>query len=236
MEILILIGFGFLIVLLVTKARNDRTKWNREFDKMLESHNFRRCSESQNYAEKTIKKLFQPDIALTVRKPSKAVLKGREVHFFKMYVEGTGRPTLIISDIFMFPLNCKTDRHFIFFMKSDCYRGLAYSRDIVASVYLLESDFEPDRLVELEAPECAAPDDVLFVFGEEGSSPDSLHGPLLLNCIAEAGKYGFFAFYYKDGMASLITLERYEKSDASGISWEEQWAYIQELMRLSAKN
>jgi hypothetical protein len=236
MDIIILLGFGVLILFLVNEARNDRTKWNKKFDAMLRRRNFNPSPESGDYAEKSIKKMVQPNTALDVQKPNKAVFDDKEIYFSKMYIGGPETPTVIVSDAFLFPLNCTTDQHFIFFMKFDHYEGLTYDKDIVTSAYSLTGDFTPETLVELELPKRAELNDVLFAYGDKGSSLDSLYGSSLFNGITEAGKYGFFAFYYKEGMASLLTLERYEKRNVSGISWEKQWAYIQELMRLSAKN
>ncbi len=236
MDIVIFIGFGLLLIFLVIEARNDRNRWNKEFDDTLMRHNFTQSLKSHDYAEKTIKKLIQPNKALDIRKPNKAVLGDKEIYFSKMYIGEPGVDNVTISDAFFFPLNCATDQHFIFFMKFDYYQGLAYNKDLVTSVYTLEDNFTPNALVELKLPKRTELDNVLFAFGEEGTSLDTLYGSPLFNCIAEAGTYGFFAFYYKQGMASLLTLERYEKRNGSGINWKEQWLYIQELMRLSPRN
>lgn len=235
MDIIIFVVFVLLIVLLVFVGRNDRTKWNKVFNDTLKRYKFHPCSESQNHAEKTIKKLIQPNKTLDIQKSNKAVLSNKEIYFSMMYIGGPGIPTVIISDAFLFPMNLSTDRHFIFFMKFDHYQGLAYEKDMVTSTYSLVDDFTPDTLVEIEVPKRTELDNVLFVFGEKGSSLDGLYGSSLFNCLAEAGKYGFFALYYKEGMAALITLERYGKRHVSGINWKEQWSYIQELMRLSEK-
>jgi len=53
-----------------------------------------------------------------------------------------------------------------------------------------------------------------------------------LRLVTQAGQYGFFALYYNQGMAGLLTLKRFKFHKIFNIDWTKQWRYVQELMRI----
>ena len=50
------------------------------------------------------------------------------------------------------------------------------------------------------------------------------------NEILEAGRQGFFIFYYRNGMAALLTLARYKNHAIWQIDWTPQWEFVQKLI------
>ena len=179
--------------------------------------------------------LFHQDsnIVNRISEIRKVQLNNSEVYFCDVNLGGKGRLPLKITDLFIFPFQAKTDDPLLIFYKTDSADGAAYTKDIITKKYVLSDLYKPDGLVKLDFYNRPDLDPILFAYGESGSSLDRSLDSSLLQHVIRAGKYGFFIFYYKNGMAALLTLERYKNHAIWKVEWTRQWQYIQELIRSS---
>ena len=92
--------------------------------------------------------------------------------------------------------------------------------------------YKPDELVILPLPEQPESDAILFAYGQKGISLYDLLDGAALRLVTQAGQHGFFALYYNQGMAGLLTLKRFKFHKIFKIDWTKQWRYVQELMRI----
>jgi hypothetical protein len=97
---------------------------------------------------------------------------------------------------------------------------------------VLSELYKPDGLVTLDLPPRPDLNAILYAYGESSISLDNILDPSSLQWILQAGKHGFFIFYYMNGMAALLTLARYKNHAIYKIEWTRQWQYVQELLRI----
>ena len=143
------------------------------------------------------------------------------------------RLPLKITDFFLFPFQAKTDDPLLVFFKTDSANGEAYNKDIITKKYNLSDLYKPDGLDAFDLSNRPDLEPILYVYGKSGGSLDRSLDSTSLHHLIRAGKYGLFIFYYKNGMAALLTLERYKNHATWKIEWTRQWQYIQELIGTS---
>lgn len=233
---IIFIVIALVIVFGAVQGIRGQRQWNKTFPKELERAGFISIQDSEEYIENTITMLFHQDanIINTITEIRKAQLNDCEVYFCDVDLGGKGRFSLNITDLFLFPFQAKTDDPLLIFFKTDSADGAVYTKDIITKKYVLSDLYKPDGLVSLDLSKRPDLDPILFAYGESGGSLDRSLDSTLLQHVIRAGKYGFFIFYYKNGMVALLTLERYKNHAIWKIEWTRQWQYIQELMGASA--
>lgn len=232
---IIFIAIALVIVIGAVMGIRGQRQWNRTYPRELESAGFISVQDSEEYVKNTLIMLFHQDanIINKIKEIRKVQLNNSDVYFCDVDLGGKGRYSLVITDLFLFPFQAETEDPFLIFFKTDSADGAAYNKDIITKKYGLSDLYKPDGLVQLDLSNRPDLDPILFAYGESGSSLDGSLGATLLHHTVQAGKYGFFIFYYKNGMAGLLTLERYINHATWKIEWTCQWQYVQELIRAS---
>jgi len=230
---IIFIAIALVIVTGAVMGIRGQRQWNRTYPRELESAGFISVQGSGEYVKNTLIMLFHQDanIINKIKEIRKVQLNNSDVYFCDVDLGGKGRFSLVINDLFLFPFQAKTKDPFLIFFRTDSADGAAYNKDIITKKYGLSDLYKPDGLVQLDLSNRPDLDPILFAYGESGSSLDSSLGATLLHHTVQAGKYGFFIFYYKNGMSALLTLERYKNHATWKIEWTRQWQYVQELIR-----
>jgi hypothetical protein len=232
---IIFIVIALVIVIGAVHGIQGQRLWSKTYPKELKRAGFISVQDSVEYVKNTITMLFHQDanIINKIAEIRKLQLNDSEVYFCDVDLGGKGRLPLNITDLFLFPFQAKTDDPFLIYFKTDSADGAAYTKDIITQKYVLSDLYKPDNLVKLDFSNRPDLDPILFAYGESGSSLDRSLDSTSLHHVIRAGKYGFFIFYYKNGMAALLTLERYKNHAVWKIDWARQWRYIQELIRAS---
>ncbi len=232
---ILFIVIALVIVIGAVKGIQGQRQWSKTYPKELESAGFISVQDSEESIKNTIAMLFHQDanIINSITEIRKAQLNDIGVYFCDVDLGGKGSLPLTITDLFLFPIQAKADDPLLIFFKTDSADGAAYTKDIITKKYILSDLYKPDGLVKLDFSSRSDLDAILFAYGERGSSLDRSLDSTLLHHVIRAGKYGFFIFYYKNGMVALLTLERYKNHAIWKIEWTRQWQYIQELIRAS---
>jgi hypothetical protein len=229
---IIFIAIALVIVYGAVKGIRGQRQWNKTYPKELERAGFISVKDSEEYVKNTFTMLFHQDINIIneIKEIRKVQLNNSKVYFCDVNLGGKGRLPLVITDLFLFPFQAKTDDPLLIFLKTDSADGAAYTKDIITKKYVLSDLYKPDGLVKLDFSNRPDLDPILFAYGVSGSSLERSFDSTSLHRVIQAGKYGFFIFYYKNKMAALLTLERYKNHAIWKIEWTRQWQYIKELI------
>ena len=232
---IIFIAIALVIVIGAVIGIRGQRQWSKTYPKELERAGFIPVQDSEEYVKNTLTMLFHQDanIIKKIEVIRKVKLNNSEVYFCDVDLGGKGRFSLVINDLFIFPFQAETDEPLMIFFKTESADGAAYNKDIITKKYVLSDLYKPDGLVEVDLTNLPDLDLILFAYGESGRSLESSLGATLLHHAVQAGKYGFFIFYYNNGMGALLTLERYINHAIWKIEWTRQWQYVQELIRAS---
>jgi hypothetical protein len=233
---IIFIAIALVIVIGAVMGIRGQRQWSRTYPRELERAGFISVQDSEEYVKNTLTMLFHQDanIINKINAVRKAHLNNSDVYFCDVDLGGKGRFSLVINDLFLFPFKAETDDPLLIFFKTDSADGSAYNKDLITRKYVLSDLYKPDGLVNLDLSNRPDLDPILFAYGERGSFLDGGLGATLLHHAVQAGKYGFFIFYYKNGTGALLTLERYINHAIWKIEWTRQWQYVQELIRASS--
>ena len=222
---IIFIVIALVIVIGAVKGIRGQRQWSKTYPKELERAGFISVQDSEEYVKNTFTMLFHQDanIINRIAEIRKMQLNNSEVYFCDVDLGGKGRLPLHINDLFLFPFQAKTDDPLHILLKTDSANGAVYTKDIITKKYVLSDLYKPDGLVELDLSNRPDLDPILFAYGESGSSLDRSLDSTLLQHLIRAGEYGFFVFYYRNGMAALLTVERYKNHAIWKIEWTRQW-------------
>ena len=230
--VLIIIG-GVIVYSIILGVRSQR-KWSKEFNESLLREGFSLSPESKGIVERMVKTVFsqKANIINRIVDPYKVNFKNNKIYFCDVHLGGKGKYDLVFSDIFLFPFRPKTDQPFMLFMKAECSQGVGYVKDIISKQYVLSDLYKPDGLVILPLQERSELDAILFAYGRKGSYLDDLLDGAMLRLATQAGQYDFFALYYNQGMAGLLTLKRFKFHKIFKIDWTRQLRYVKKLMQI----
>ena len=230
---IVLIIFGIIILWGAILGVRGQKKWNKVIAEQFSKAGLVDSPDSRDYVEKSITTLFhqKENIINDISDIKKIPFENKKVYFCNIDIGGKGRYSLVIADFFLFPLQLDSIQPLLIFFKSDCAEGDAYVKDIITKKYMLSDLYKPDGLVPLELSTQQELEAILFAYGNIGTCLFTFVSAALLPKLLQAGKHGFFAIYYSNGSAALLTLKRHINHQIYNIDWNHQWEYIQELMR-----
>jgi len=230
---IVLIIFGIIILWGAILGVRRQKKWNKVIAEQFSKAGLVNSPDASDYVEKSITTLFhqEANIINEITDIKKIPFENKEVYFCNVDIGGRGRYDLILTDLFLFPIQLDTNQPLLLFFKSDCAEGEAYVKDIITKKYILSDLYKPDGLTTLELSTQQELEAILVAYGEIKTSLATLVGAALLPKLLQAGKHGFFVIYYCNGTAALLTLKRHINHQIYDIDWDRQWQYVQELMR-----
>lgn len=233
--IIIVVLIGVIILYGAIVGIRGQRQWSKKFPQQLANAGFVPSPEAKEHIENTIFMLFhqEANIINEIDNIKKVQFKNKDIYFCEVTLGGKGKYDLIFTDLFIFPLRAKKEQPLLLFLKSDSADGAAYTKDIITKKNVLSDLYKPDGLATFDLPPRPDLNTILYAYGESSSPLDDILGPSSLRQLVQAGKQGFFIFYYMNGMAALLTLARYKNHAIYKIEWTRQWQYVQELLRIT---
>jgi hypothetical protein len=222
-EIILLDGFGVLILGTVLWTIMKATGQGRERQDFVKSKGFVPCDEEKVELESKVASLERnANYHYSIEQPFKASFNGTAVY---LYQKNRARANArYIVDEFLIPFKRKSPQSFMLYLKPSSL-GEGMETKLLRSITIIGWDAQPDDLVKIDLPLDLRNSNILAAFAPEGTSLYDLADSHQLSLIQQGGNYGIVTLRCNNDLCSIEYLPKLPGADPNRL-----WTFIHQML------